>query len=104
MNEGEKVQGNIVTGLKNEYLQASEWGWQIDPQGLVYLMRILYERYQKPLFIVENGLGYNDQINQVGQIIDDYRIEYMKKHIQAMKDIVEKENIDLIGYTVWAAN
>lgn len=102
LNEGEKVQGNIVTGLKNEYLQASEWGWQIDPQGLVYLMRILYERYQKPLFIVENGLGYNDQMNQEGQIIDNYRIEYMRKHIQAMKDIVEKENIDLIGYTVWA--
>ena len=63
------MKGNIVDGLKNPYLQASEWGWQIDPDGLKYLMRILYERYQLPLFIVENGLGYDDQINENGEII-----------------------------------
>ena len=101
LDGGEKVKGNIVDGLKNPYLQASEWGWQIDPDGLKYLMRILYERYQLPLFIVENGLGYDDQINENGEIIDDYRIDYMRAHIQAMKDIVEQEGIDLMGYTAW---
>ena len=54
-----------------------------------------------PLFIVENGLGYDDQINENGEIIDDYRIDYMRAHIQAMKDIVEQEGIDLMGYTAW---
>ena len=98
---GEEVQGNIVNGLKNPYLSASEWGWQIDPDGLKYLMRVLYERYQMPLFIVENGLGYDDRMNDDGEIIDDYRIDYMRKHLQAMKDIVEQEGIDLMGYTVW---
>ena len=100
-NDGEEVKGNIVNGLKNPYLKASEWGWQIDPEGLKFLLRTLYERYQKPLFIVENGLGYDDQINEEGQIEDDYRIEYMRAHIQAMKEIVEEENIDLMGYTAW---
>lgn len=100
-NEGEKVKGNIVNGLKNEYLEASEWGWQIDPEGLGYLLKELYERYQKPLFLVENGLGYDDQINDDGEIDDAYRIDYMKKHIAVMKKVVVEENIDLLGYTVW---
>lgn len=100
-NEGEEAQGNIVKGLKNPYLEASEWGWQIDPNGLKFLMRVLYERYEKPLFIVENGLGYDDQIVE-GKIEDDARIDYLRQHIQAMKEITEQENIDLMGYTVWS--
>lgn len=100
-NEDEKIGGNIVSGLKNEYLEANEWGWQIDPDGLKFIMRELYERYELPLFLVENGLGYDDKIEEDGSIQDDYRIEYLRKHIQAMKEIVEEEEIDLMGYTAW---
>lgn len=99
--QGELSEGNIVKGLKNPYLKASAWGWQIDPDGLTYLMRTLYERYEKPLFIVENGLGYEDTFSEDGKIHDTYRISYLRDHIQAMKELVEKEQIDLIGYTAW---
>lgn len=99
--EGELCDGNIVKGLKNPYLEANAWGWQIDPDGLKYLMRTLYERYEKPLFIVENGLGYADEISEDGKIHDDYRIAYLRSHIQAMKEVVEHEHIDLLGYTAW---
>ena len=99
--DGEQCAGNLVKGLKNPYLKANEWGWQIDPDGLIYLMRTLYERYEKPLFIVENGLGYDDVINEDDQIHDTYRIDYLRAHIKAMMEIVEKERIDLMGYTAW---
>lgn len=99
--DGEEAKGNIVNGLKNPYLEANEWGWQIDPQGLRYLMRVLYERYEKPLFIVENGLGYDDVITADGHIHDTYRIAYLKAHIEEMKRAVEEDGIDLIGYTPW---
>lgn len=99
--EGELCDGNIVKGLKNPYLEASAWGWQIDPKGLQYLMRTFYERYEKPLFLVENGLGYADEIDEDGEIHDTYRIDYLRSHIKAMKEIVEQEHIDLIGYTAW---
>ena len=100
-NNGEETQGNIVKGLKNPYLKASEWGWQIDPQGLSFLMKELYERYEKPLFIVENGLGYDDQLTEDGCIHDDYRIDYLRQHLDMMKKTVEAEHIDLMGYTAW---
>ena len=96
-----KAKGNVVTGVLNPYLESSEWGWQIDPMGLRLTLRYLYNRYQKPLFIVENGLGAVDQINEDGTIQDDYRIDYLRKHIQAFKDAVEEDGIDLIGYTPW---
>lgn len=100
-NDGEEIQGNIVKGLKNPYLKASEWGWQIDPDGLSYLMKELYERYEKPLFIVENGLGYDDVIDEDGCIHDDYRIDYLRQHLDMMIKTVETEGIDLLGYTAW---
>lgn len=65
-------------------------------------MNALYDRYQKPLFIVENGLGAVDQINEQGKIEDDYRIDYLRAHIKAMKEAVEIDSIDLLGYTSWA--
>ena len=100
-NDGEEAQGNIVKGLKNPYLEASEWGWQIDPQGLSFLMKELFERYEKPLFIVENGLGYDDKFSEDGCIHDDYRIDYLRQHLAVMKKTVETEHINLMGYTAW---
>jgi len=98
---GEKTSGNIFASLKNPYLDASEWGWQIDPLGLRITMNELYDRYQKPLFIVENGLGAIDEPDENGYVEDDYRIDYLAKHIQAMKDAVELDGIDVWGYTSW---
>lgn len=97
---GEQV-GNAFKGVKNPYLKASDWGWAIDPLGLRTTMNSLYDRYQKPLFIVENGLGAKDVPDADGRVQDDYRIEYLQRHLQAMKDAVELDGIPLLGYTAW---
>ena len=96
----EKTGGNMMGGVKNPYLKASEWGWQIDPQGLRYALNELYARYQIPLMVVENGLGAMDHVEEDGSIHDDYRIEYLKEHIQAMEQAVQ-DGVDLMGYTPW---
>lgn len=87
--------------VKNKYIPSSEWGWQIDPDGLRYSLNWLYDRFQLPLFIVENGFGAVDVKEDHKMINDDYRIEYLKNHIQAMKDAVDIEGVDLLGYTMW---
>ena len=93
--------GNIFASIKNPYLKASEWGWQIDPLGLRITMNMLYDRYQKPLFIVENGLGAKDVLTENGEVIDDYRIDYLRAHIKSFMDAVELDGIELWGYTPW---
>lgn len=85
----------------NPYIKASDWGWPIDPKGLRYSLNWLYERYELPLFIVENGLGAYDKMGDDGIIHDTYRIEYLKAHIEAMKECVEQDGVDVMGYTPW---
>lgn len=97
----EKTGGNMLGGVKNPFLEESEWGWQIDPTGLRIGLNELYDRYQVPLFVVENGLGAKDQIEKDGSINDDYRISYLKKHIEAIEAAVNEDGVDLIGYTPW---
>lgn len=97
----EKTGGNIFSSLKNPYLPVSAWGWQIDPLGLRITLNNLYDRYQKPLFIVENGLGAIDEVQADGTINDDERIAYLREHIRALKAAVEIDGVDLIGYTPW---
>ena len=97
----QSTQGNVFATLKNPYLKASEWGWQIDPLGLRITLNSLYDRYQKPLFIVENGLGAVDTVDENGEINDEYRIDYLREHIKAMKDAVEIDGVNLLGYTPW---
>ncbi|MEG2354175.1 MAG: 6-phospho-beta-glucosidase [Clostridium sp.] len=96
-----QTEGNVFATLKNPHLKASEWGWQIDPLGLRITMNSLYDRYQKPLFIVENGLGAVDTPDENGYVSDDYRIEYLRAHIKTMIDAVELDGVDLLGYTPW---
>jgi 6-phospho-beta-glucosidase len=96
-----KTAGNIFGGVKNPYLKSSEWGWQIDPLGLRTLLNFLYDRYQKPLFIVENGLGAKDVVEADGSVNDGYRIDYLREHIKAMKAAVEEDGVELWGYTTW---
>lgn len=99
--KGEASGGNVFSSAKNPYLECSQWGWPIDPLGLRITLNALYDRYQKPLFIVENGLGAIDKPEEDGTINDDYRINYLSAHIRAMKDAIEKDGVELIGYTPW---
>lgn len=96
--------GNILMGIPNPSLQSSEWGWQIDPMGLRYVLNYLWDRYQKPLFIVENGLGAVDMLVEGADgsltVEDDYRIAYLREHIQQMKEAV-LDGVNLLGYTTW---
>ena len=96
----EMVSGNLTSGVKNPYLKTSDWGWQVDPTGLEISLIQLYDRYQKPCFIVENGLGAYDKVEEDGSIIDDYRIAYFEEHIKAIGAAIE-EGVPVMGYTPW---
>lgn len=96
-----KTPGNNVLSYKNPNLKVSEWGWTVDPLGLRIALSEIYDRYHIPLFIVENGLGAVDKIGKDGDINDDYRIDYLSTHLKAMKDAVELDGVELLGYTSW---
>lgn len=100
-DENEKVSGNLSKGNKNPYLKVSDWGWQIDPTGLKYALHEIYDRYQIPLMIVENGMGANDVLEKDGTVHDEYHIAYLREHIRKMREAVD-EGVDLIGYTMWS--
>lgn len=100
-NVNSNTSGNVFKTLKNPYLKASEWGWQIDPLGFRITMNALYDRYQKPLFVVENGLGAIDTPDENGFVADDYRIDYLREHIKTMRDAILIDGVDLLGYTTW---
>ena len=101
-SDAPKTEGNAFAGTKNPYLKESQWGWAIDPLGFRITLNDLYDRYQKPLFVVENGLGAKDVVEEDGSINDDYRIDYLSQHIEAMRDAVTEDGVDLLGYTTWA--
>lgn len=95
--------GNIMGGITNPYLEASEWGWQIDPVGLRLVLNDFYDRYQLPLFIVENGLGAKDELVEGPNgptVEDDYRIDYLQKHLVQVGEAV-KDGVEVMGYTTW---
>jgi len=96
----EKAAGNTILGVKNPYLPSTDWGWQIDPKGLKISLLELYDRYKKPLIIVENGMGAVDKVEADGTIHDDYRVTYFREHIRYMKEAIE-EGVELFGYTSW---
>ena len=99
--DGVASKGNIFTGFENPYLQKSEWGWQIDPLGFKYYMHFIYDRYNIPLLVIENGLGATDKVEVDGSIHDEYRINYLREHIKSMKEAIE-DGVELMGYTTWA--
>lgn len=97
------AKGNIFSGVMNPYLPASEWGWQIDPQGLRYVLNQLYGRYGLPLLIAENGLGARDQLvlrDGTYTVDDDYRIDYLRQHLLQVEEALE-DGVDVMGYTAW---
>ena len=95
------LDGSAPNSVANPYIKVSDWGWAIDPEGLRYALNAFYERYEKPLFIVENGFGAIDKKEADGSCHDPYRIDYLRAHIKAMKKAVEEDGVDLMGYTPW---
>lgn len=96
----ERTEGNLSSGLVNPFLKSSEWGWQIDPTGLRVALKEMYDRYQIPLFVVENGLGAADVVEKDGTVNDDYRIDYLAQHIRQMAEAIA-DGVELMGYTSW---
>lgn len=92
--------GNVIGTVKNPYLKTSDWGWTIDPKGFRITAVQLYDRYRLPLFVVENGLGAVDQVDENGEIHDDYRIDYLKAHLKELHEAI-KDGVEVIGYTSW---
>ncbi|MCC2751856.1 glycoside hydrolase family 1 protein [Enterococcus gallinarum] len=95
----EKVGGNLVTSVKNPYLDTSDWGWQVDPTGLKIALIDMYDRYRMPLFIVESGIGAFDAFED-GKVHDDYRIKYFEDHFKAVNEAI-REGVEVMGYTTW---
>lgn len=100
--EPEKAEpiGAFVRNLKNPYNKYSDWGWGIDPTGLRITLNDMQDRYGVPIFIVENGLGAHDELTKEGKVHDDYRIAYLKAHIETIKDAIE-DGCNVMGYTPW---
>lgn len=94
--------GNLgFGGISNPYLKSSDWGWQIDPTGLRIALNELWERYQLPLFIVENGMGAQDILEEDKTCHDPYHIDYLRSHIQAISEAINEDGVDVMGYTPW---
>ena len=93
--------GNFSMGVKNPYLETNAWGWATDPACLRLACNMLYDRYHKPLWIVENGIGWADELTSDNKIHDSYRIDYLKKNLSSMRDAVTLDGVDLMGYTMW---
>lgn len=100
-NANNKIYGSLPTSIDNPYVEKSDWGWAIDPVGLRYTLNTLYNRYQIPLFIVENGFGAIDELDENGDIHDDYRIDYLKQHIEATIQAVDDDGVEVMGFTPW---
>lgn len=96
----DQTSGNIMGGVRNPYLELTDWDWPIDPVGLRYTLNKVYDRYRVPVMITENGLGAIDTVEPDGSIHDSYRIDYLRRHIEEMKKAVD-DGVDLIGYTPW---
>ncbi|MDH1086605.1 6-phospho-beta-glucosidase [Pantoea brenneri] len=96
----QRARSNILSMVPNPHLTSSEWGWQIDPVGLRTLLNVLWDRYQKPLFIVENGLGAKDEPDAAGMVQDDYRISYLNDHLVQVREAID-DGVEVLGYTCW---
>ena len=93
--------GNFSMGVKNPYLETNAWGWATDPACLRLSCNTLYGRYQKPVWIVENGIGWTDVLEDDGSVHDDYRIDYLKKNLRSLRDAIEIDGVDVMGYCMW---
>ncbi|GAA5347454.1 6-phospho-beta-glucosidase [Streptococcus uberis] len=95
------IEASNPYNVKNPFIKESDWGWAIDPIGLRYALNQFYERYELPLFIVENGFGAIDVKEEDGSVHDQYRIDYLKSHIREMEKAINEDGVELMGYTPW---
>lgn len=102
-HDSDTGEGNFMFGVKNPYLETNAWGWGTDPAALRLASNELYARYRKPLWVVENGIGWDDQLTEDKKVHDDYRIDYMQKNLSSMRDAVTLDGIDMMGYTMWGS-
>lgn len=100
-DKDEMTRGNQTQSIRNPYLEETEWGWPIDPEGFRILLNQLYFKYHKPLMVVENGMGAIDEISEDGSINDDYRIDYLRRHVEEMEKAIELDGVEVLGYMVW---
>lgn len=101
-NNKETIGGNLSMGIKNPYLPMTQWNWQVDAKGLRYTLNELYDRYQLPIMIVENGLGAEDVLNDDETIHDDYRIHFIEEHAKALGEAINIDAVEVMGYTLWS--
>ena len=97
----EVTQGNMMRMMRNPFLEASEWGWTVDPIGLRICLNQFYDRYQIPVFCVENGFGAHDELTEDGKVHDPYRIDYYRKNIEEMMKAIDEDGVEVIGFTAW---
>ncbi|MGG5318116.1 family 1 glycosylhydrolase [Enterococcus sp. AZ072] len=97
----EEEEGSLFGGVQNSFLEKSVWGWGVDPIGLRYLLNYTYRRYGLPIIICENGLGAVDKVGLDGVVHDDYRIDFLQKHLSELKKAVEEDKVDCFGYLMW---
>ena len=97
----QSMDGSTGKTVENPYIKSSDWGWPIDPVGIRYSLTSIYERYELPIFIVENGFGAIDKLEEDKSCDDSYRIDYLKAHILEMEKAVELDGVELMGYTPW---
>ena len=100
-HDSEAGSGNFVMGVKNPYLETNAWGWATDPHCLRLACNTLYDRYHKPLWIVENGIGWDDKKEADGSVHDTYRIDYLRANVKSMDDAINLYCLELMGYTMW---
>ena len=100
-HDSEAGSGNFVMGVKNPYLETNAWGWATDPHCLRLACNTLYDRYHKPLWIVENGIGWDDKKEADGSVHDTYRIDYLRANVKSMDDAINLDGVELMGYTMW---
>ena len=92
----------IMGGDNNPHLEKTPWGWSLDPLGLRFVLNELYDRYQKPVFVIENGLGEIDKLEEDGKVHDPYRVKFLSEHFQQMKNAINIDRVPCFGYTMWA--
>lgn len=98
---GAQTEVDIMGGELNPYLEKTDWDWPIDPKGLRYVLNELYDRYQKPLFIVENGIGGSETLNEMNSVEDHYRIQYLNDHLVELEEAINIDQVPVLGYTMW---
>lgn len=100
--QGGSCEPGVYKNFSNPNLLRSEFGWEIDPDGFRATVREMYSRYHLPMLVTENGLGAYDKLTEDGKIHDDYRIDYLRKHIEQIK-LAVSEGVEMMGYCPWSA-